>query len=54
MNACVEVHSYIYIRPDQRKSSCGVYSTFGSSTSKYSLKTPKSKSARVFGDKLHA
>ena len=27
---------------------CGVYSTFGSSTSKYSLKTPRLKSTRVF------
>ena len=40
--------SFIYIRPDQRKSACGVYSTFECSTSKYSLKTPKPKSARVF------
>jgi len=32
----------------------GVYSTFGSSTSKYLLRTPRPKSARVFRGKLHA
>ena len=36
------------------ESACGVYSTFGSSTSKYPLETPMPKSARVFRGKLHA
>jgi len=33
---------------------CGAYSTFRSSTNKYPLKTSRSKSARVFREKLYA
>ena len=51
MRALKFIHIY---RLDQRESAGGVYSTFGSSTSKYPPKTPMPKSARVFGGKLHA
>ena len=50
-NVCVETR--IYARPNQRKNALGVYTTFGSNTSKYPLKTPRPKSARVFRGKLH-
>jgi len=51
-NAYVETH--IYVRTNHRGSACGVYNTFESSTSKYLLKTLRSKSVRVFTGKLHA
>jgi len=48
------IHILTCTRPDKQKNTGGVFSTFGFSTSKYSPKKPKPKSARVLGDKLHA
>ena len=45
---------YMKVLVSEKVHACGVYSTFGSSTSKYSLKTPRPKSARVIRGKLHA
>jgi len=36
-----------YVKSLVSERACGVYSTFGSSTSKYSLETPRPKSARI-------
>ena len=38
----------VYMKGLISESACGVYSTFGFNTSKYSLETPRPKSARVF------
>ena len=37
----------VYMKSLVSECACGVYSTFGSSTSKYSLETPRTKGARV-------
>ena len=49
---CVLKSVYMKDLVSEKVHAGGVYSTFGSSTSKYPLKTPRPKSARVFRGKV--
>jgi len=50
----MRVLKLVYMSGLISESACGVYSTFGSNTSKYPLKMPRPKSVRIFKGKLHA